>query len=262
MTQDYSQNVLFDRRGAIGVLTLNRPQKRNALNAAVMDDIARILKEMDEDPSLRVGVVLGAGKTFAAGVDISQMKDITYPDTYAQDFLGAWQGIGARRKPLVCGVLGHALGGGCEFVMMCDIVVAAQGAQFGQPEIKLGVIPGMGGTQRLVRAIGKAKAMEMILTGRLMGALEAEASGLISRVVPEERLEGEVFEIAEKIASFPLGALLAAKETVNRAFEVPLQEGLLHERRVFQALFGTADQREGMAAFLEKRPARFHGEDG
>lgn len=251
--------VLIETRGRVGLLTLNRPQALNALNDALMDELGRALLAFEQDASIGAIVITGSEKAFAAGADIGAMKDWSYMDVYGTDYITRnWETLKRIRKPVIAAVAGYALGGGCELAMMCDILVAADTARFGQPEIKLGVIPGAGGTQRLPRAVGKAKAMDMVLTGRMMGAEEAERAGLVSRVVPADKLLDEAVEVATVIAAMPLPAAMMAKECVNRAYESPLNEGMLFERRVFHALFGTPDQKEGMAAFVEKRKPNFH----
>lgn len=251
--------VLMETRGRVGLLTLNRPQALNALNDALMDELGQALLALEQDTSIGAIVITGSAKAFAAGADIGAMKDWTYMDVYGTDYITRnWETLKRIRKPVIAAVAGYALGGGCELAMMCDVLVAADTAKFGQPEIKLGVIPGAGGTQRLPRAVGKAKAMDMVLTGRMMGAEEAERAGLVSRVVPADKLLDEAIEIGTVIAAMPLPAAMMAKECVNRAYESPLAEGMLFERRVFHSLFGTPDQKEGMAAFVEKRKPNFH----
>ncbi|MDH2239821.1 enoyl-CoA hydratase [Pigmentiphaga sp. GD03639] len=253
--------VLVERRGRVGLLTLNRPKALNALNDALMDELGAALLAFDADPDIGAVVITGSEKAFAAGADIGAMKDLSYMDAYASDFITRnWETLRRIRKPVVSAVAGYALGGGCELAMMCDILVAAETARFGQPEIKLGIIPGAGGTQRLPRAVGKAKAMDLILTGRLMDAAEAERAGLVARVVPADKLLDEAIEIATVIASMSLPSVMMAKEAVNRAFETPLAEGMQFERRLFHSLFGTQDQKEGMEAFVAKRPPSFRHE--
>ena len=245
----------------IGVITLNRPQALNALNDQLMDELGQALLAFDADTAIGCIVVTGSEKAFAAGADISAMAGYSFADAYGGDFITRnWETMRRVRKPVIAAVNGYALGGGCELAMMCDFIIAGDSAKFGQPEIKLGIIPGAGGTQRLSRAVGKAKAMDLCLTARMMDAAEAERAGLVSRVVPAEKLMEEALAAAMVIAGQPRLAVMAAKEAVNRAFETPLSEGLLAERRLFHALFATADQKEGMAAFLEKRPARFTGQ--
>uniref|UniRef100_D5X4B3 enoyl-CoA hydratase n=1 Tax=Thiomonas intermedia (strain K12) TaxID=75379 RepID=D5X4B3_THIK1 len=250
--------VLTETRGHVGLITLNRPKQLNALNDALMDALGAALKAFDADPAIGCMVVTGSDKAFAAGADITAMAKKTFPASYTEDFITRnWEAMMQIRKPVIAAVRGFALGGGCELAMMCDLIVAADNAQFGQPEIKLGIIPGAGGTQRLTRAVGKAKAMDLILTGRMMDALEAERSGLVARVVPLQQTLDEAVAMAETISSFSQASVLMAKESVNRAFDSSLSEGLRFERRLFQSLFATADQKEGMAAFLEKRKPLF-----
>ncbi|HML80520.1 MAG TPA: enoyl-CoA hydratase [Thiomonas arsenitoxydans] len=250
--------VLTETRGHVGLITLNRPKQLNALNDALMDALGAALRAFDADPAIGCMVVTGSDKAFAAGADITAMAKKTFPASYAEDFITRnWEAMMQIRKPVIAAVRGFALGGGCELAMMCDLIVAADNAQFGQPEIKLGIIPGAGGTQRLTRAVGKAKAMDLILTGRMMDAHEAERSGLVARVVPLQQTLDEAVAMAETISSFSQASVLMAKESVNRAFESSLSEGLRFERRLFQSLFATADQKEGMAAFLEKRKPLF-----
>ncbi len=242
----------------IGVITLNRPQQLNALNDQLMDELGLALKAFDADDKVGCIILTGSERAFAAGADIAAMQKLSFVDAYKGNFITRnWETIRSIRKPVIAAVSGFALGGGCELAMMCDFIIAADNAKFGQPEIKLGIIPGAGGTQRLPRAVGKAKAMDMILTGRMMDAQEAERAGLVSRVVPVQDLMGEALKTAEAICSFGQVAVMAAKECVNRAFESALSDGVMHERRLFNALFATADQKEGMDAFLNKRPAQF-----
>jgi len=251
--------VLYEiRERGIAWLTLNRPEALNALNDALMDELGRALAAFDADREIGAIVLTGSDKAFAAGADIAAMKDWSYRDVYMGDYITRnWEPIGSIRKPIIAAVAGYALGGGCELAMMCDMLIAADSAKFGQPEIKLGIIPGAGGTQRLPRAVGKAKAMDLNLTGRMMDAAEAERCGLVARVVPTASLMDEAMKAAETIASMSLVAVMTAKEAVNRAFETTLAEGIRFERRTFQALFATHDQKEGMAAFIEKRPPKF-----
>jgi enoyl-CoA hydratase len=252
------ENILVETRGAVGLVTLNRPKALNALNARLMSELARALEGFEADDSIGCILVTGSDRAFAAGADIKEMKDRGFVDVYLSDFITRdWERLAHCRKPTIAAVAGYALGGGCELAMMCDIIIAADTARFGQPEIALGTLPGAGGTQRLTRAIGKAKAMEMILTGRQMDAAEAERAGLVARVVPAADLVAEALTTAAKIAGHSRPSVLMAKEAVNRAFETGLAEGLRFERRVFHATFATADQKEGMAAFAEKRPAAF-----
>lgn len=242
----------------VGVITLNRPKQLNALNDALMDQLGEALLAFDADETIGCMVLTGSEKAFAAGADISAMAKWTYMEVYKSDFITRnWETLKRVRKPVIAAVSGFALGGGCELAMMCDFIIAADTAKFGQPEIKLGIIPGAGGTQRLPRAVGKAKAMDLTLTGRMMDAAEAERAGLVSRVVPADKLLDEAFAAADAICGYSLPSLIAAKECVNRAYEAPLNEGLLFERRAFHALFATEDQKEGMEAFLAKRPAAF-----
>ena len=250
--------ITIDVRGRTGLLILNRPKQLNALNDALMDELGDALLKLDADPEIGVIVITGGDKAFAAGADIGAMAHRSYADVYKSDFITKnWETIRRVRKPVIAAVAGYALGGGCELAMMCDIVIAAENAKFGQPEIRLGVIPGAGGTQRLPRAVGKAKAMDLILTGRMMDAVEAERAGLVSRVVPADALLAEALAAAAQICEFSLPAVMAAKESINRAFESSLAEGVLFERRSFHALFATEDQKEGMRAFVEKRKPAF-----
>ncbi len=252
------QNLLTEVRGRVGLVTLHRPKALNALNDELMNELGHALLAFDADDGIGAIVLTGSDKAFAAGADIGAMKDWTYMDVFKSEYITRnWETIKRVRKPVVAAVGGYALGGGCELAMMCDIIIAAESARFGQPEIKLGIIPGAGGTQRLPRAVGKAKAMELALTGRLMDAHEAERAGLVSRVVPSDKLNEEALATATVIAGFSLPSVLMAKEAINRAYELPLGEGLLFERRLFHSLFATDDQKEGMAAFVEKRPANF-----
>jgi enoyl-CoA hydratase len=252
--------IVTETRRRVGVIQLNRPKALNALNATLKDQLLAAAERFDADPNVGCIVITGSDKAFAAGADIKEMANKTYIDVFAEDFAADYERLTRVRKPIVAAVAGFALGGGCELAMMCDVIIAADTAKFGQPEIKLGVIPGMGGTQRLIRAVGKAKAMDLILTGRMMDAVEAERSGLVARVVPASVLMEEAMKIAETIASLSLPSLLAAKEAINRALETSLSEGLRFERRVFHGLFATHDQKEGMAAFVAKRPASFRNE--
>jgi enoyl-CoA hydratase len=252
------ENILVETRGRTGLIRLNRPKQLNALNDALMNELGEALKAFDADDAIGVIVVTGSDKAFAAGADIGVMKDWGYMDVYKGDYISRnWEALKSVRKPVIAAVAGFALGGGCELAMMCDMLIAADTARFGQPEIKLGVIPGAGGTQRLPRAVGKAKAMDLILTGRMMDAQEAERAGLVSRVVAADKLLEEALAAAAQIAEFSLPSVMMAKEAVNRAYEAPLGEGILFERRLFHALFGTEDQKEGMAAFVEKRKPKF-----
>lgn len=250
--------VKIEIRGRVGLLTLNRPKALNALNNEVMDVLAQAMRDFDADDNIGAMVLTGNEKAFAAGADIAAMQGWSYMDVYKQDYLGGnWESLKRIRKPIIAAVAGYALGGGCELAMICDFIIAAENARFGQPEIKLGVIPGYGGTQRLPRAISKAKAMDLILTARMMDADEAERAGLVSRVVPAERLLDEALEAATVIASMSLPSVIMAKECVNAAYEGSLSDTLLFERRNFHALFATEDQKEGMAAFVEKRKPDF-----
>jgi enoyl-CoA hydratase len=247
-------NIIVETQGRVGVIRLNRPQALNALNSALIGELARALAAFDADANVGCILVTGSDKAFAAGADIKEMANKSFEDVYMGDFAADWDPIARTRKPVVAAVAGFALGGGCEIAMMCDVVIAADNAKFGQPEIKLGIIPGIGGTQRLTRAVGKAKAMDLILTGRMMDATEAERAGLVARVVPAADLMAEAMKAAETIAGMSLPSVLAAKEAVNRAFEGSLAEGARFERRIFHGLFNTHDRKEGMTAFIEKRP--------
>jgi enoyl-CoA hydratase len=251
------KNILVETQGKVGLIRLNRPQALNALNSELIGELAKAIADFETDPNIGCIVLTGSDKAFAAGADIKEMAGMSYMDAYYGNFAAYWDAPSRARKPVVAAVAGFALGGGCEIAMQCDLIIAADNAKFGQPEIKLGVIPGIGGTQRLTRAIGKAKSMEMTLTGRMMDAVEAERSGLVARVVPLADLMTETMKVATTIASMPLQALMLAKEAVNRSFETTLAEGVLFERRVFHSLFATLDQKEGMAAFVDKRPAKF-----
>lgn len=256
MTEQYT-NILVERRGRVGLVTLNRPEALNALNKATMDELVAAVSAMDADPAVGAVVVTGSAKAFAAGADIKEMQSKGYMDMYAADWFRGWEDFTRLRIPVVAAVSGFALGGGCELAMMCDFIIAGDNAKFGQPEINLGVLPGMGGSQRLTRAVGKAKAMDMILTGRFMDAGEAERAGLVSRVVPAADVVEEALRAAEVIASKSKPVAMVAKEAVNAAFETGLAQGVLFERRVFHSLFATEDQKEGMAAFTEKRQPDF-----
>jgi enoyl-CoA hydratase len=252
------ENIIVETRGRVGLITLNRAKALNALNDALMDELGAALGGFDADEGIGVIVLTGSDKAFAAGADIGAMKDWSYMDVYKSQYITRnWERLRSVRKPVIAAVAGFALGGGCELAMMCDFIIAADTAKFGQPEIKIGVIPGASGTQRLPRAVGKAKAMDLVLTGRMMDAAEAERAGLVSRVVPAAQLLDEALAAAGQIAGFSLPSVMAAKEAINRAFETPLSEGILFERRTFHSLFGTEDQKEGMTAFLEKRKANF-----
>jgi enoyl-CoA hydratase len=252
------ENILVETKGRVGIIRLNRPKALNALCKALIDDLGQALDAFEADANIGCVVLTGSEKAFAAGADIKEMKDRDYMDVFLADFITkGWQRVSTVRKPIVAAVAGYALGGGCEVAMMCDFIIAADNAKFGQPEILLGTIPGSGGTQRLPRFIGKSKAMDMVLTGRNMDAAEAERCGLVSRVVPLDKLMDEAVAAAEKIASLSLPITMIAKEAVNRAFETPLAEGVLFERRTFHATFATKDKFEGMDAFANKRPAKF-----
>jgi enoyl-CoA hydratase len=252
------QNILVETRDAVGLIRLNRPTVLNALCDALIRELGRALDAFETDDAIGAVVVTGSDKAFAAGADIKEMSGRSYMDVYLSDFItDGWERITTCRKPIIAAVAGHALGGGCEVAMMCDTIIAADTAKFGQPEILLGVIPGSGGTQRLTRFVGKAKAMDMILTGRTMDAAEAERSGLVSRVVAADKLLDEALGVAKRIAGMSRPSVLIAKEAVNRAYETSLAEGVRFERRVFHSLFATDDQKEGMAAFIEKRAPKF-----
>jgi enoyl-CoA hydratase len=247
------QNIIVESKGRVGIIRLNRPQALNALNTALRMEVTQAIQAFDDDAAIGCMLLTGSEKAFAAGADIKEMADKTFMDAFAGKFVGNWESAARARKPIVAAVAGFALGGGCELAMQCDLIIAADTAKFGQPEIKLGVIPGIGGTQRLTRAVGKAKAMDMILTGRMMDAAEAERSGLVTRVVPAADLMAEAMKLADTIANMSLPSVLAGKEAVNAAFETSLAEGSRFERRIFNSLFATEDQKEGMKAFIEKR---------
>ena len=251
------ETILVSRSERVGTITLNRPEALNALNSLVMVEVTGAAAELDADPGIGAIIITGSAKAFAAGADIKEMATLSFSEVFEADFFAAWSALAAVRTPLIAAVAGYALGGGCELAMMCDVLIAADTAKFGQPEIKLGVLPGMGGSQRLTRAIGKAKAMDMILTGRTIDAAEAERSGLVSRVVPAGDLLTEATAVATAISQMSRSASRMAKEAVNRAFESSLAEGLIYERRLFHSAFATDDQSEGMAAFSEKRPPDF-----
>ena len=253
------ETILVETHGAVTLITLNRPQALNALNSQVLEDLIAAFAAFDADDSQRCAVLTGSDKAFAAGADIKEMSDKSFGDVYGGGLFAGYDRVTATRKPWIAAVAGYALGGGCELAMMADFIVTADNAKFGQPEIKLGVTPGMGGSQRLTRAVGKAKAMEMCLTGRMMGAEEAEAAGLAAKVVPLAELKDAALKTAAEIAAMPPLAAMAAKEMVNAAFETTLTQGVLFERRLFNGLFGTEDQKEGMAAFVEKRPGNWKG---
>lgn len=255
------ETIIVETRGAVGLITLDRPKALNALNATLIEELARALDGLEDDEAVGAIVVTGSGKAFAAGADIPEMKDKTFVGAYCEDFITKdWERLAQCRKPVIAAVAGYALGGGCEIAMMCDFILAADNARFGQPEITLGILPGAGGTQRLTRLIGKSKAMEMCLTGRMMDAEEAERAGLVSRIVAADRLLDEAMETAARIAALSRPATLMVKEAVGRAYETTLAEGIRFERRLFHAVFATRDQEEGMAAFMEKRPPRFANE--
>ncbi|MGY4397050.1 enoyl-CoA hydratase [Sphingomonas sp. UYAg733] len=253
------ETLLVERRDAVTLITLNRPHALNALNNQVLGELIAAMTAYDADDSQHCAVLTGSEKAFAAGADIKEMADQSFADMFGGNYFAGWERFTATRKPIIAAVAGFALGGGCELAMMCDFILAADTARFGQPEIKLGVAPGMGGSQRLTRAVGKAKAMEMCLTGRMMGAEEAERAGLVSRIVPAAELLDEALKTAAAISGMAPLAALANKEMVNSAFETGLTQGIQFERRLFHALFGTADQKEGMAAFVEKRPGNWTG---
>jgi len=255
-----TETIIVERRGRVGIVRLNRPQALNALNATLRNELLGAVEAFDADAEVGCILITGSDKAFAAGADIKEMADKSYIDIFRADYAADYERLTRVRKPVIAAVAGFALGGGCELAMMCDFIIAADNAKFGQPEIKLGIIPGIGGTQRLARAVGKAKAMDLVLTGRMMDAAEAERSGLVARVVPAARLMEEAIKVAETIAAMSQPSLLAAKEAVNRSFETSLAEGVRFERRVFHALFATKDRKEGMAAFIEKRPPRFMNE--
>ncbi len=252
------ENILVEKRDAVGLITLNRPQALNALCAALIDELAEAVDDLEDDEAIGAIVVTGSEKAFAAGADIKEMQDKSYMDVYKGDFITkGWERLSKTRKPTIAAVAGYALGGGCEVAMMCDMIIAADSAKFGQPEITIGTIPGSGGTQRLTRFVGKSKAMDLCLTGRMMDAEEAERAGLVARVVPADKLIEEALAVAGKIASLSGPAVMMAKEAVNRAYETTLSEGILFERRLFHSTFATQDQKEGMVAFAEKRPPKW-----
>ena len=254
------ENILVEIKGSVGLITLHRPQALNALCAPLMDELTHAIGAMEENDAIGCMVLTGSAKAFAAGADIKEMAGKKYIDVFREDFITAnWEAATRARKPIIAAVAGYALGGGCEVAMMCDMIFCSESAQFGQPEIKIGVMPGMGGSQRMTRAVGKAKAMDMVLTGRMMDAAEAERAGLVARVIADDALVDETMVAARTIAGFGRNAVLLAREAVNRSFDTPLAEGLLFERRAFHSLFATDDQKEGMAAFMEKRPAKFTG---
>jgi enoyl-CoA hydratase len=247
------QNILVETKGRVGVIRLNRPQALNALNRALITELSQAIEAYEADGNIGCMLITGNEKAFAAGADIKEMAEKSFIEAYLGNFAADWDRAARARKPIVAAVAGFALGGGCELAMQCDLIIAADNAKFGQPEIKLGVIPGIGGTQRLTRAVGKAKAMDLVLTGRMMDAAEAASAGLVARVVPAANLMEEAMKVADTIATMSLPSVLAAKEAVNRAFESSLAEGVIFERRIFHSLFATEDQKEGMKAFVEKR---------
>ena len=258
MSDKEYENILVERRGAVGIVTLNRPQALNALNAALIAELGQAFDDLEGDAAIAAIVLTGNDKAFAAGADIKEMVEKTYMQAYAEDFItSGWERVAQCRKPVIAAVAGFALGGGCEVAMMCDIVIAADNARFGQPEINLGTMPGAGGTQRLPRFIGKAKAMDLCLTGRMMDAAEAERAGLVSRVVPADKLLAEAVAVAQKIGELSGPIAMMVKESVNRAFETTLAEGVRFERRLFHSTFATEDQKEGMTAFIAKRKPAF-----
>jgi enoyl-CoA hydratase len=253
------ETILIERHDRVVLVRLNRPKALNALNSQVLAELVAELAPLDADPEVGCFVITGSVKAFAAGADVKEMQGKSYADVSASDYLSGWMAFANLRTPKIAAVAGYALGGGCEVAMMCDIVLAAENAQFGQPEVKLGIIPGMGGTQRLTRLVGRSKAMDLILTGRMMDAVEAERAGLVARILPLDTLVDEALATAKTIASYGKPAVLAAKEAVDRALELGLAEGLRAERRAFHALFATEDQKEGMAAFVERRGPAFKG---
>jgi enoyl-CoA hydratase len=253
---DY-ETIILERRDRVALITLNRPESLNALNLAMMNEIVGLAAELDADDSVGAIVLTGSPRAFAAGADIKEMASRTYMEAYLSDWVSGWDRLSAVRTPIIAAVSGHALGGGCELAMLCDIIIASDTAKFGQPEIKLGIIPGIGGSQRLTQAIGKSKAMEMILTGRTMSAADAERAGLVSRVVPADDLLEDALATAATIAGMSLPIAMMAKDVVNAAFESTLATGVRYERRLFHSAFATDDQKEGMAAFIEKRAANF-----
>jgi len=253
------ETILLENHGRVGLITLNRPQALNALNAQLVSEVNHALDALEADANIGCIVITGSKKAFAAGADIKEMAELTYPQIYMDDLFSDSDRVANRRKPIIAAVNGFALGGGCELALMCDFILAGDNAKFGQPEINLGVLPGMGGTQRLTRAVGKAKAMEMCLSGRMIDAVEAERCGIVARIVPSDELLDEALKVAAVIASKSLPIAMMIKESVNRAFEVNLTEGVRFERRVFHAAFATLDQKEGMAAFVAKRAPEFQG---
>jgi len=250
-------NIIVKTIGRVGQITLNRPKALNALSSELIAELNQALEKFEADENIGCMIITGSEKAFAAGADIKEMQPKSYMDVYLGDFLTSWEYVSRTRKPVIAAVAGYALGGGCELAMMCDFILAADTAKFGQPEVSLGVMPGVGGTQRLTRFVGKSKAMEMNLTGRMMDAEEAERSGLVSRVVPADHLLEEALKVATKIADFSLPAVMMIKESTNKAYETTLYEGVKFERRLFQSMFATEDQKEGMSAFVEKRSPQF-----
>ncbi len=249
--------IIYEQKGRVAVVKLNRPDSLNALNAEVMSEIVDCFTAIDRNPDIVVSVITGEGRAFAAGADIKEMQPQTFADMYVEDYFSGWDRFAACRKPVIAAVNGFALGGGCELAMMCDMIIASDKAKFGQPEIKLGVTPGMGGSIRLTKAVGKAKAMDLVLTGRMIGGEEADRIGLVSRLVPHDDLMDVTMKAAEEIAGFSIPSVMASKEMVSRALELSTTEGVKFERRLFQGLFGTEDQKEGMSAFVEKRSPHF-----
>ena len=254
------ETILVETKGRVGIIRLNRPDALNALNAKLVAELSAVVDTFETDNAIGCLIITGSDRAFAAGADIKEMADKSFLDAFMGDFAGNWDRVARSRKPVIAAVAGFALGGGCELALQCDLIIAADNAKFGQPEIKLGVIPGIGGTQRLTRAVGKTKAMDLCLTGRMMDAIEAERSNLVARVVPLAELMNEATKVAETIASMSLPSVMLAKEAINRAFESSLAEGVRFERRVFHTLFATKDQKEGMAAFIDKRPPQFQNE--
>jgi enoyl-CoA hydratase len=252
-------SIIVERKGRVVVVRLDRPNVLNALNSEVMRDMISTMQTLDQNPDVGCYIITGSDRAFAAGADIKELEAKSYQDMFAEDFLSGWEAFAALRTPKIAAVSGYALGGGCELAMMCDMIFASETAQFGQPEIKLGLIPGMGGSQRLTKLVGKAKAMDLILTGRMMGAEEAERAGLVARVIPNERLMEETMAAAQAIAAYSKRAAIAAREAVDRALELSLREGILFERRAYHALWATRDAKEGMRAFIEKREPDFKG---
>ena len=259
MTQTDFETITLEIADGVALVRINRPKALNALNNRVMREIVDALAPLDYDPAVGCFVLTGNERAFAAGADIKEMAPKSYTDVLQENMFAGWDDFVALRTPKIAAVAGYALGGGCEVAMMCDMIFCSESAQFGQPEIKIGVMPGMGGSQRMTRAVGKAKAMDMVLTGRMMDAAEAERAGLVARVIADDALVDETMVAARTIAGFGRNAVLLAREAVNRSFDTPLAEGLLFERRAFHSLFATDDQKEGMAAFMEKRPAKFTG---